>query len=287
MLLKSLEPRTLSARLPGISAVALMLVLGACADPMAPFSQSLLAPQQPLGGQKKAGDNASLAAAHKANPADAAAAVAYAKELRNGGAKADALAVLETAAKAKPTDRRLALERGLVSASSRTPRHSSPRRWRSRPTTPASSTTWRCPTRWTARPAKPRSYCARPPVPRPTRTPERCSRTWPSSWDWAASMPRRARLQRRRCRSTRPPPTSPTCKSSPTPARPHRQVRQPTPKAGRLPARTCYRRHISSVLRLTAGSSIGIDGARDARSFTAAPTATSGPASLVVPLTAR
>lgn len=117
MLLKSLEPRTLSANLPRISAVALMLALGACADPMAPFSQSLLAPQQPLAGQKKAGDTGNtsqLAAAHKANPADPAAAVAYAKELRSGGAKADALAVLETAAKARPTDRRLALERGLL-----------------------------------------------------------------------------------------------------------------------------------------------------------------------------
>ncbi len=117
MLLKSLEPRTLSAGLPRISAVALMLVLGACADPMAPFSQSLLAPEQPLAGQKKAGESGNtsqLAAAHKANPADPAAAIAYAKELRNGGAKADALAVLETAAKARPTDRRLALERGLV-----------------------------------------------------------------------------------------------------------------------------------------------------------------------------
>jgi Flp pilus assembly protein TadD len=117
MLLKSLEPRTLSAGLPHISAVALMLVLGACADPLAPFSQSLLAPQQPPDGQRKAGDSANasqLAAVHKANPADPAAAIAYAKELRNGGAKADALAVLDTAAKARPTDRRLALERGLV-----------------------------------------------------------------------------------------------------------------------------------------------------------------------------
>lgn len=117
MLLKSLEPRTLSVMLPRISAVALMLVLGACADPMAPFSQSLLAPQQPLAGQKKANDTGNpsrLAAAHNANPADPAAAIAYAKELRSSGAKADALAVLETAAKARPTDRRLALERGLL-----------------------------------------------------------------------------------------------------------------------------------------------------------------------------
>ena len=117
MLLKSLEPRVFLAGLPRISAVALMLALGACADPMAPFSQSLLAPQPPLGGQKRTGDSGNtsqLAAAHKANPADPAAAIAYAKELRNGGAKADALAVLETAAKSRPTDRRLALERGLV-----------------------------------------------------------------------------------------------------------------------------------------------------------------------------
>jgi Flp pilus assembly protein TadD len=117
MLLKSPEARTPSVGLPGISAVALMLVLGACTDPMAPFSPSALAPPQLPGAQKNAGEPANLAplaAAHKANPADAGAALAYAKALRTGGAKADALAVLETTAKSRPADRRLALERGLL-----------------------------------------------------------------------------------------------------------------------------------------------------------------------------
>lgn len=117
MLLKSLGPRTLSARLPSISAVAMMLVVGACSDPMAPFSPSMLAPPQAPGPQKNAADpiqRSPLAAAHKANPADAGAALAYAKTLRASGARAEALEVLETAAKAKPADRRLALERGLL-----------------------------------------------------------------------------------------------------------------------------------------------------------------------------
>ena len=89
MLLKSLGPRTLSARLPRISAVAMMLVVGACSDPMAPFSPSMLAPPQAPGPQRNAADSTErspLAAAHKANPADAGAALAYAKALRASGA---------------------------------------------------------------------------------------------------------------------------------------------------------------------------------------------------------
>ena len=110
MLLKSLEPRCLSVGLPGVSVVALMLVLGACSNATMPFSQSDLAVPQ-----KNASEGAEpLAATHKANPADPNAALAYARALRASGAKEDALAVLETAAKAKPADRRLALERGLL-----------------------------------------------------------------------------------------------------------------------------------------------------------------------------
>jgi len=63
------------------------------------------------------GDSArlqSLAAAHKASPSDPAAALAYARALRNAGAKPEALAVLDTAAKAKGNDRQLSQERGLL-----------------------------------------------------------------------------------------------------------------------------------------------------------------------------
>jgi Flp pilus assembly protein TadD len=117
MLLKSPEARTACVGLPSVSAVALMLALAACTDPMAPFSPNALAPPQPPGAQKKASEPANLAplaAAHKADPGDAGAALAYAKVLRTEGAKADALAVIETAAKSRPADRRLTLERGLL-----------------------------------------------------------------------------------------------------------------------------------------------------------------------------
>ncbi|MBX9590300.1 MAG: tetratricopeptide repeat protein [Hyphomonadaceae bacterium] len=118
MLLKSRKPRRLSVGLAGLSAMALTLVLGACSDPMAPFSPSALAPAQPPATpQKQAGQSSqlqALAAAHGANPTDPGAALAYARALRTGGAKADALAVLEAAAKSKSADRRLALERGLI-----------------------------------------------------------------------------------------------------------------------------------------------------------------------------
>lgn len=117
MLPKSQGPRTLSVGMPGISVVALMLVLGACSDPTAPFVQGALAPPQDPGARKDTGEAArlqTLAAAHKANPADAGAALAYSKALRTSGASTEALAVLETAAKGSPANRRLGLERGLI-----------------------------------------------------------------------------------------------------------------------------------------------------------------------------
>ena len=58
-------------------------------------------------------DLGALAAAHKPNPADVAAAPAYARALRVAGARAEALAVLETCA-GKAKDRGLTLERGLL-----------------------------------------------------------------------------------------------------------------------------------------------------------------------------
>jgi len=96
------------------AAVATALVLGAC-DLTAPVIPESLAPI--ANADRTAGDGgelAPLAAAHKANPSDSAAALAYAKALRGKGAIAEALAILEAAARAKPRDRRLALERGLT-----------------------------------------------------------------------------------------------------------------------------------------------------------------------------
>jgi Flp pilus assembly protein TadD len=99
-----------------LSAVAL---LGACAgpsdapstEPLAPAEQvSATAPK--IAGQP--GDLAVAAAAHQANPADPSAALAHARALRANNAKPEALAVLDKAAAAKPGDRRLQLERGLL-----------------------------------------------------------------------------------------------------------------------------------------------------------------------------
>jgi Flp pilus assembly protein TadD len=92
----------------------LMLVaaLGACTDAVQ-LSHNPLSPA----AEKESGKSAEfdkLAAAHKADPANAAAAIAYAKALRTSGAKTDAMAALATSAKARPGDRQLALERGLL-----------------------------------------------------------------------------------------------------------------------------------------------------------------------------
>lgn len=116
MLLKSPVIQGLSLRLPGVCAVTLMLGLAACSDSSGLFSHNALEPQPP-GTQKSTGEAnrlQTLSAAHKANPADADAALVYAKALRKSGAKGEALTVIEAAAKAKPGDRQLALERGLI-----------------------------------------------------------------------------------------------------------------------------------------------------------------------------
>jgi Flp pilus assembly protein TadD len=98
----------------GLAFALLMLAaaLGACTDAVQlshdPLSQA---------AERESGKSAELdklAAAHKADPANAAAAIAYAKALRTSGAKTDAMLVLATSAKAKPGDRQLALERGLL-----------------------------------------------------------------------------------------------------------------------------------------------------------------------------
>jgi Flp pilus assembly protein TadD len=59
-------------------------------------------------------DLASLADAHKAKPTDAAAAIAYARALRASAAKKEALAMLDKVAHARPNDRALTRDRGLL-----------------------------------------------------------------------------------------------------------------------------------------------------------------------------
>jgi Flp pilus assembly protein TadD len=107
-----------TARRCAMQALAMTLVLSACADPSSvPVTGSLAMAERGPGSEKPARppvDVAPLAAAHKANPADAAAALAYARELRANGAKREALAVLDKAAAGKPADRRMQLERGLL-----------------------------------------------------------------------------------------------------------------------------------------------------------------------------
>jgi Flp pilus assembly protein TadD len=106
------------ARRRALPALAMSLMLNACADPSsAPVTGSLGSAQSPAATErsaKPAVDAGPLAAAHKANPADAAAALAYARVLRASGAKPEALAVLDKAAAGKQADRRLQLERGLL-----------------------------------------------------------------------------------------------------------------------------------------------------------------------------
>lgn len=103
---------------PDLVALVATLALAACAnaqlDQTASLSQST-----PAAAAKTADAGAAnveaLAAAHKADPRNVAAALAYAGALRSAGAKAEALAVLDKAAAGgKTKDPRLQLERGLL-----------------------------------------------------------------------------------------------------------------------------------------------------------------------------
>lgn len=102
----------------GPPAIIAALLLAACSDPASrPVTGSLASGERPAASERSAAapvDLAPLAAAHEASPADAAAALAYARALRASGGKREALAVLDKAAAAKPGDRRLQLERGLL-----------------------------------------------------------------------------------------------------------------------------------------------------------------------------
>jgi len=98
-----------------LAIIGVVALLAACTDATLPLSSDgLSSPLRPEKTTSKGGDLDTLAAAHKADPANAAAALAYAKALKIAGAKTDAIAVLETAARAKPNDRQLTLERGLL-----------------------------------------------------------------------------------------------------------------------------------------------------------------------------
>jgi Flp pilus assembly protein TadD len=98
-----------------VLALAVAGLLTACTDAAGPFSLEAQSP--PLRSEKataKSGNLEALAAAHKADPANAAAAIAYAKALRVAGSKTEAMSVLEAAARARPNDKQLGLERGLL-----------------------------------------------------------------------------------------------------------------------------------------------------------------------------
>jgi Flp pilus assembly protein TadD len=119
MSLRSLETLDMRAgRLVLAAAGAAALLLTSCAELAGPATGSL-SPAQPQPAKPEKGaaapvDIGPLAAAHKTNPADPVVALAYARALRAGGAKAEALTVLDAAGKAKPDERRIALERGLL-----------------------------------------------------------------------------------------------------------------------------------------------------------------------------
>jgi Flp pilus assembly protein TadD len=99
--------------------LAVGLLLGACTAPSKLPSIAPLAPDEQASATapKPAGetvDPAATAAAQQANPEDPVAALAHARQLRASNAKPEAMAVLDRAAAAKPADRRLQLERGLL-----------------------------------------------------------------------------------------------------------------------------------------------------------------------------
>jgi Flp pilus assembly protein TadD len=98
---------------------ALTVLLGSCADQGGRPLSPLAPPEPPAAASREKtpppqADIAPLAAAHKAKPADPAAALAYARVLRESGTAREALAVLDKASALKPADKRLLLERGLL-----------------------------------------------------------------------------------------------------------------------------------------------------------------------------
>ena len=116
MLFTSPMTAGVAARIGRAASLAACVLLGACAGPSGSRVTGALAPsdQVSAAAPERAGQPANAAAAHKANPEDPAAALAQARELRAANARSEALAVLERAVAAKPKDRRLQLERGLL-----------------------------------------------------------------------------------------------------------------------------------------------------------------------------
>lgn len=105
-----------AARAGRAATLAATLLFGACAAPSGALFGGFPGPADPpqSGKAEDASADPSIAAAHRANPTDPAAALAHARALRASNARPEALAVLDTAAAAKPADRRLQLERGLL-----------------------------------------------------------------------------------------------------------------------------------------------------------------------------
>jgi Flp pilus assembly protein TadD len=97
---------------------ALGLLLASCTEPAQRLASPLAPPDPPAVSaprdQPARVDLAPLAAVHKARPADPDAALAYARGLREAGSARQALAVLDKASARAPADKRLLLERGLL-----------------------------------------------------------------------------------------------------------------------------------------------------------------------------
>jgi Flp pilus assembly protein TadD len=115
---KSSNAGKFAARGPGIATLFAALILSACADPTATPASSALAPAERVAAAPNTAsaraDLTPLAAAHRVNPSDPAAALAYAQALRTSGAKAEALAALDATAALTPSNRRVQVERGLL-----------------------------------------------------------------------------------------------------------------------------------------------------------------------------
>ncbi len=114
-------PRRLGLRNPPcipVLALALTILLGSCTEPAEHPTSPLTPPERLTSTAQKPPqrqvDVAPLAAVHKAKPTDPAAALAYARALRESGATPQALAVLDKTSALRPSDKRLLLERGLL-----------------------------------------------------------------------------------------------------------------------------------------------------------------------------
>jgi Flp pilus assembly protein TadD len=114
-------PRRLGLRNPPcipVLALALTILLGSCTEPAEHPTSPLTPPERLTSTAQKPPqrqvDVAPLAAVHKAKPTDPAAALAYARALRESGATPQALAVLDKTSALRPSDKRLLFERGLL-----------------------------------------------------------------------------------------------------------------------------------------------------------------------------